>query len=115
MLFRSFYWALPLPSMGCVNACHEVLRCMQVYGLVGSNLVGNNIFFVRRDRLGRLKALNKQEAYVVSRFRDSRDAQGQLNFFSGERRYDEIRNLPVVETSSGRMSTLQQLDAHAAS
>ena len=72
--------------------------------------MGNNIFFVRRDRLHRLKALTTDEAYVVSRFRDSRDADGKLNFLGGERRYDEILDLPVVEVGSGKLTTLKALD-----
>jgi len=106
--YSCLYW-------GASMRAFEELGARKGYALVGSNRVGNNIFFVRCDRLGRLKSLNTQEAYVVSRFRDSRDAQGQLNFLSGERRYDEIKNLPVVETSSGRMTTLQQLDDGATS
>lgn len=106
--YSCLYW-------GASMRAFEELGTRKGYALVGSNRVGNNIFFVRHDRLGRLKALNTQEAYVVSRFRDSRDAQGQLNFLSGERRYDEIKNLSVVDVSSGRMTTLQQLDAEATS
>lgn len=102
--YSCLYW-------GASMRAFEELGARKGYVLVGSNRVGNNIFFVRRDRLGRLKGLSTREAYVISRFRDSRDANGQLNFLSGDRRYDEIKNLPVVEVSSGRTTTLQQLDA----
>lgn len=92
----------------------EELGASKGYALVGSNRLGNNIFFVRKDRLGRIKALTTDEAYVVSRFRDSRDAQGNLNFLGGERRYEEIKNLPVVDVVSGRTTTLQDLDSAGA-
>lgn len=102
--YSCLYW-------GASMRAFEQLADRKGYALVGSNRVGNNIFFVRRDRLGRLKALTTEEAYVVSRFRDSRDAQGNLNFLGGERRYEEIKNLPVVEVASGRTTTLRELDA----
>ena len=102
--YSCLYWGASMHAF-------EQLAERKGYALVGSNRVGNNIFFVRRDRLGRLKVLTTDEAYVVSRFRDSRDAQGNLNFLGGERRYEEIKNLPVVEVASGRTTTLRDLDA----
>lgn len=106
--YSCLYW-------GASMRAFEELGKRKGYALVGSNRGGNNIFFVRRDRLGRLQSLSTQQAYVVSRFRDSRDLNGQLNYLGGERRYDEIRNLPVVEVCSGLTSTLQQLDTEPTS
>jgi hypothetical protein len=105
--YSCLYW-------GASMRAFEELGTRKGYALVGSNRVGNNIFFVRRDRLGRLKTLKTPDAYVVSRCRDSRDAKGKLNFLSGDRRYAEIKNLPLVELSSGYITTLQQLDADTA-
>lgn len=105
--YSCLYW-------GASMRAFEQLAAKKGYALVGSNRVGNNIFFVRRDRLGRLKALTTDEAYVVSRFRDSRDAQGNLNFLGGERRYEEIKHQPLVDVASGRTTTLQDLDAAGA-
>jgi hypothetical protein len=102
--YSCLYWGASLRAF-------EELGIRKGYALVGSNSVGNNLFFVRRDRLGRLKNLTAHEAYVVSHCRDSRDVNGQLNFLSGARRYDEIKSLPVVDLISGLTTTLQQLDA----
>ncbi|MBS0173536.1 MAG: hypothetical protein JSR64_05825 [Nitrospira sp.] len=102
--YSCLYW-------GASMRAFEDLGARKGYALVGSNRLGNNIFFVRHDRLGRLKALTTDEAYVVSRFRDSRDAQGNLNFLGDDRRYEEIKNLPVVDVVSGRTTTLHDLDA----
>jgi hypothetical protein len=102
--YSCLYW-------GASMRAFEYLAEMKGYALVGSNKVGNNIFFVRRDRLGRLKPLSTEEAYVESRFRDSRDAQGNLNFLGGARRYEEIKNLPLVEVTSAHTTTLLDLDA----
>jgi hypothetical protein len=102
--YSCLYW-------GASMRAFEELGARKGYALVGSNRVGNNIFFVRQDRLGRLKSLTTREAYVESRFRDSRDRQGNLNFLGGTRRYEEIKNLPVVDVNSGQVTTLNDLDA----
>ena len=102
--YSCLYW-------GASMRAFEELGARKGYALVGSNRVGNNIFFVRRDRLGRLKPLTTREAYVESRFRDSRDSQGNLNFLGGTRRYEEIKHLPVVHVNSGQVTTLNDLDA----
>lgn len=101
--YSCLYW-------GASMRAFEQLAANKGYALVGSNRVGNNIFFVRHDRLGRIKALTTNEAYVESRFRDSRDVRGNLNFLGGNRRYEEIKNLPLVDISSGHTTTLQDLD-----
>ena len=84
------------------------------YALLGSNTVGNNLFFVRNDRLGRLTPLSSKDAYIESRFRDSRNAAGKLNFLSGDKRRLEILDIPVIEVVSGKATTMRELDAHTA-
>lgn len=90
------------------------LAARKGYALMGSNAVGNNLFFVRSDRLGRLVPLSVSEAYVESRFRDSRDADGKLNFLGGARRRQEILDVPLVQVESGATTTLRELDRMAA-
>lgn len=98
---------------GASMAAFELLGVRKGYTLLGSNQVGNNIFFVRKDRLGRLKGMPTQEAYVESRFRDSRDRSGSLNFLSGTDRYNEIKNLTVIDVISGHETTLAALDGQS--
>lgn len=80
------------------------------YALLGSNTAGNNLFFVRKDRLGRLKPLVPRDAYVESSFRDSRDVTGKLNFLRGDKRRNEILDLQVIDVVSGEKTTLRELD-----
>jgi hypothetical protein len=96
---------------GASIAAFEHLADRKGYALLGSNTVGNNIFFVRKDRLGRLQPLSAREAWVDSRFRDSRDRQGRLNFLGGAKRKPEILDVPVVDVLSGKTTTLRELDA----
>jgi len=73
---------------------------------VGSNGAGNNLFFVRNDRLGSLRALSPSESYVESKMRESRDRGGKLTFKSGVQRRSLIKGLPVVEVKTGETHPL---------
>jgi hypothetical protein len=95
---------------GASISAFAYLASMKGYELLGSNMVGNNLFFVRKDRVGRLKPLSPREAYVESRFRDSRDSSGKLNFLGGSKRRLEILDVPVVDVTSGLRTTLRSLD-----
>jgi hypothetical protein len=101
--YSCLYW-------GASIAAFEALAARKGYSLMGSNAAGNNIFFVRNDRLGRLRPVKAADAWVESRFRDSRDSSGKLNFLGGARRLEEILDLPVVEVESGRTTTLRALE-----
>jgi hypothetical protein len=101
--YSNLYW-------GASIAAFESLAARKGYCLMGSNAAGNNIFFVRNDRLGRLRPVKAADAWVESRFRDSRDSSGKLNFLGGARRLEEILDLPVVEVESGRTTTLRALE-----
>jgi hypothetical protein len=96
---------------GASIAAFEHLAARKGYALLGSNTAGNNLFFVRRDRLGRLTPLSASDAYVESRFRESRDATGRLNFLGGDKRRLEILDVPVVDAVSGKITTMRALDA----
>ncbi|PIQ33865.1 MAG: hypothetical protein CO186_01710 [Zetaproteobacteria bacterium CG_4_9_14_3_um_filter_49_83] len=96
---------------GASISAFEHLGARKGYSLLGSNTVGNNLFFVRNDRLGRLNPLSSTDAYVESRFRDSRDANGKLNFLGGDRRCLEILDLPVVDVVSGDTVSMRTLDS----
>jgi hypothetical protein len=77
------------------------------YALVGGNRAGNNVFFVRRDVLGRLPELTPEQAWVPSRFRESRDPQGELSYVSThEERVRLIGGLPVVDVLRGEPTTV---------
>lgn len=76
------------------------------YAFVGSNTYGNNAYFVRKDRVGPLKIFSVAEGYVESRFRESRDQKGRLNFLSGAERLASLRGLPVFNTRTGQTEAL---------
>ncbi len=76
------------------------------YSLVGSTSAGVNAFFVRNDLIGGLKPLSVEEAYVESKFRESRSPEGQPTFLSGGRRLEVIRGLPVLNVETGEIEPL---------
>lgn len=72
------------------------------YSLVGSNKAGNNIFFVRNDLLQNLTVVTPQQAWVESKFRESRDKFGQLTLLSFSDRLAEVADMPVVNLHDGK-------------
>ncbi len=89
------YYGASLPAL-----CHFADE--RGYAFVGSNGAGNNAFFVRRDVLGPLLALDAKEGWVPSRFRESRDRNGKLSFVSDHKsRLRLIMDLDVIEVPSG--------------
>jgi hypothetical protein len=79
------------------------------YRLVGSNSAGNNAYFVRSDVAEGLPAPTVAEAYVESRYRESRDEAGGLTFLSGADRVRAIASLPVWDLEREARVTVGQL------
>ena len=71
------------------------------YAFVGCNSNGNNAFFVRAVDSATLSRAAPGEGYVESRFRESRDADGNLTYVTGEARLGIIKHLPVVDLAAG--------------
>lgn len=76
------------------------------YAFVGCNQAGNNAYFVRKDRLGSLKALSVAEGFVAARFREARNQRGELTFASQGERLKEITGLTVVNTRTGLLEII---------
>ena len=96
----NLYWGASLAAV-----CRAAER--KNLAFVGSNSAGNNAFFVRRDLLLDLQPLSVAEGWVDARFRDSRDADGQLSYVGGRRaRIDVIASMPLVEVETGADTTV---------
>lgn len=68
------------------------------YAFVGTNTAGNNAFFARRDLLSpALPELTVKEGFTPRQFREGRDANGELTFFSSEKEAAIAQSLPLVE------------------
>lgn len=78
------------------------------YSLVGSNSAGNNLFFVRNDSIGDIPTRSPQEAYVKSRFRESRDSSGTMSALCFDEALQEINEMPLFDIESGNIVTMQE-------
>ncbi len=77
------------------------------YSLVGTNTAGNNAFFVRNDLLNdQIEVLSVEEAFTPSKFRSSRDKEGDLSYISGDRRFELIKGLPVFNVEKNVIESL---------
>ena len=101
--YSCLYWGASMKAF-------EILGKQKGYKLVGSNNFGNNIFFVKEERIGRLTPKITEEAYVLSQFRDSRNQNGDLNYLSGDARYKKIHELPLIEVESNSITSLKELN-----
>ncbi|WP_448519213.1 hypothetical protein [Rhodoflexus sp.] len=96
--FSGLYWGASLAAF-----CY--LAEQRGYDFVGCNSAGNNAYFIRKDR-NVLPKLTAAEGYVASRFRESRDAAGNLTFLSGSARLDAIKGCEVVDVKTDRLYQL---------
>jgi hypothetical protein len=83
------------------------LATQKGYALVGSNLAGNNAYFVRKDLLNeRICELSVEKAYKESKFRESRNKDYSLSFISGKQRLEIIRGLEVINVITNEYEKL---------
>lgn len=97
--YSNLYFGASLPAL-CL------LAEAKGYDFVGSNSIGSNAFFIRKDVPHRLKALTAKEGYVCSKFRESRDERGKLSYLSGDARRKAIEHLDVVHVQSRQVAPL---------
>jgi len=76
------------------------------YACIGCNSSGNNAYFVKKNKLGGLKELDLKEAYVKSKFRESRDKENKFTFISGEKRIESIKDLDIWDIDQGKMGKI---------
>lgn len=79
------------------------------YVFVGSNSYGNNAYFVKKDKLGSIKPIDVETGYVTSKYRESRDAEGQLSYLSGKERIKAIEHMPVYDIEKEQLIPVGKL------
>jgi hypothetical protein len=95
---------------GASIAALRSLAARKGYHFVGTNLAANDAFFVREDYAQRFvdRSLRAIQA-LPSRFRESRDQAGQLNYIGGLDRLQAIASMPVVNIETGQQTSLGDL------
>lgn len=94
---------------GCSLRALDLLARRKGYAFVGSNGAGNNAYFVRRDKIGKIPTPTVEEGYVESRFRESRDREGRLTFLAGEARRRAVGDLQVFDVEEERLVFVREL------
>ncbi|MCK9688738.1 hypothetical protein [Scleromatobacter humisilvae] len=83
------------------------LAAQKGYAFIGCNSAGNNAYFVRRDKLNdTVRETTAEAGFVESKFRESRDGAGRLNYLEGTQRLEAIRGLPVYNVRTGHVEPL---------
>ena len=76
------------------------------YSFIGSNSAGNNAYFVKNEYLKDLNSISPEEGFVESKFRESRNIDGELTYLRGLQRIDAIKGMKDYNT---RLKEIEQL------
>jgi hypothetical protein len=94
--YSNLYWGCSLKALCLVGE-------EKGYAFVGCNSAGNNAYFIRKDRIGSLRAVTANEGFVPSRFRESRGPLGELTYSSGQNRFHLISDLEVFDIEHNQL------------
>lgn len=100
--YSNLYWGCSLPSL-------DYLAQKKGYVLAGCNSAGNNAYFIRKDRAAGLPSPTVEEAYVLSKFRESRDPEGNLTFLAGADRLKAISECEVIDVRTNTKIKIKDL------
>jgi hypothetical protein len=95
--------------LGASTGAFEKLAFEKNYILIGSNIGGNNIFFVRKELSIYLDQLISNKKSIPSQFRDSRSDKGELTYISGMERFETIKHLSVINLNTNAEVTLESI------
>jgi len=85
------------------------LAALKGYSLLGSISTSNIAFFVKNIYAPFFKIPSPQEAYVESKFRESRGINGELTYISGKERLSVVRELPLIDLETGETSVISNI------
>ena len=77
------------------------------YGLIGCTLAGNNAYYVQKNLLSdKIREKTVEEAFILSKARESRNKDYSLSFLDGEERYEMIKGMDVINVKTNEMEKL---------
>lgn len=87
------------------------LASQRGYALVGTNSVGSNAFFVRRELLNdAVREVDLSSCVRETVFRESRNEAGRLTFLAGPERAQAISSMPVIDVSNDQILNVRDLN-----
>lgn len=75
------------------------------YQFIGCNTAGNNAYFIKKENLGGIKTVTIENGYVKSKFRQSRDKNGNLMYIRGNDELSLLEGLPVMNIINNKIET----------
>jgi len=78
------------------------------FSLVGSNLAGNNLFFVQNEFASNFEVLSPIEAYKKQMFCEARNQKGEMIFLNYSERIKQIQDLPIYDFKSDSIKTIKE-------
>ena len=98
--YSNLYFGASLPAL-------DILSRKKGYALIGCTSAGNNAYFVRKELLNnQVREVSIEDGFVDSKFRESRDTKGRLDYRRGDERIEAIRGLPVFNIETGTEEAL---------
>jgi hypothetical protein len=79
------------------------------YEFVGSNNAGNNAYFIKKNKIKGIKPVALENGFVESKFRESLDENGKLNFISGRNRIKVIQDKEVVDVERNKLIKIKEI------
>lgn len=101
--FSNLYW-------GCSLQALNKIASERNYRFIGCNSAGNNAYFIDERYLNKaIPTSNIREYFVDAKFKESRDSSGKLTYLSGHARLEAIKNMPLVDVSTGQTDSIENL------
>jgi hypothetical protein len=84
---------------GCSVKSLYLLAQTKGYSFIGCNDGGNNAYFVRNDKINDIvKSVNLEDGYVESKYRESRDENGNLTLLNKTEARNLLKGVEVYNT-----------------
>ena len=64
---------------------------------------------MRKDKVGKIPVVTCEQGYVESKFRESRDKNGNLTFISGKKRLETIKEMSVINLETESVEKIADL------
>jgi len=94
--YSNLFWGASLLSL-------NNLAISKGYSLIGCNTAGNNAYFIRNDKLNDIvKKVDIDIGYVKSKYRESRDAYGNLSYLNKTDSENILKGLNVFNTNTNQ-------------
>jgi len=84
---------------GCSIKSLYLLAQTKGYSFIGCNDGGNNAYFIRNDKINNIiKSVNLEDGYVESKYRESRDKNGNLTLLNKVEARNLLKGVEVYNT-----------------